>query len=630
MSGRGAYYKAKYGGGRGGRGGGAPREDHGRGEKRPFSAPTESEGGSSQPQITRRTVDDLRDLLSRGIDGRQYPCYKDIRGYWNFGNAFTLHIHHVQGDAYASPSQCRVLIPHCSTQVGRDIWKKSDISRVATCDYLARRFSAAVSRAGGDVRMNGNGWKGAKGGEMTVDTPTQTILDRSAVIIDDAHLEARFTVALPASGRTIMGKMASTVLTDMLARYIKEALLTIDERALISHVQCAEDYYFLREVVLPRHSLVSFVANGSVLPRLSGASDAPMPSDTAIRFMSPSSMAVEIELPNRGSVVGMGIPKGVSLITGGGFHGKSTLLNAIVSGVYPHIPGDGRELVATAATAAKIRAEDGRRIGCVDISSFINNLPYSKSTKRFCTDDASGSTSQASNIIEALEAGSTCLLLDEDTCATNFMIRDARMQMLVSPDKEPITPFINRVRSLKDRDVSTVLVVGGCGDYFDVADRVIMMDIFVTYDVTERAREISAQFGPAAGSIEQPYDFPDLEPRVVEHVIDAGVVKISVRNKNLVSFGDTCELDLSCVEQLDNTSQTRAIVECLRLFSDCVRTPTRTALSISDLLVEIERKLDVEGIGGALDTDRYRGDLCRPRRIEVAAALNRLRLAVFR
>ena len=331
----------------------------------------------------------------------------------------------------------------------------------------------------------------------------------------------------------------------------------------------------------------------------------------------------------------MGIPQGISLITGGGFHGKSTLLNAIVDGVYPHIPGDGREVIATDATASKIRAEDGRYIGSVDISPYINNLPYEKSTTKFCTEDASGSTSQASNIIEALEAGSSCLLLDEDTCATNFMMRDARMQLLVSADKEPITPFITRVRSLSARNVSTVLVVGGCGDYFDVADKVLMMDGFVAFDVTSRALEISRQFPSSLhpSTINRHYIFPVIPPRQVQCVFSSDLGKISARNKRLITLGEDGELDLSSVEQLSDPSQTRAIAECLRLFDSLVKTgspslPLSSRWTVPDLLNELERRFDAIGMD-ALDSGRYRGNLCRPRRHEVAAALNRLRMAIF-
>ncbi|CAE7711012.1 unnamed protein product, partial [Symbiodinium pilosum] len=268
---------------------------------------------------------------------------------------------------------------------------------------------------------------------------------------------------------------------------------SLDTAALKSHIEAVEDQDALRKL-LPGMGLVAFVGNGAILPRKSGVDDRPMTkkdSPDLVTFESPASMEVTLSLPHAGDVIGMGIQKGVTLIVGGGFHGKSTLLQALQLGIYNKVPGDGREHVVCDPHAVKIRAEDGRSVKSTDISPFINNLPFGKQTQQFSTGDASGSTSQAANIIEALEIGCSTLLVDEDTCATNFMIRDEKMKALVAPDKEPITAFVCKVRSLlEEHGVSTVLVVGGSGDFFSVADSVIMMDEYVAKDVTKRAREI--------------------------------------------------------------------------------------------------------------------------------------------
>ncbi len=236
--------------------------------------------------------------------------------------------------------------------------------------------------------------------------------------------------------------------------------------------------------------LVAFIANGAILPRESGVSEKPL-TQGALPFLAPPSLEIEVELPNQGKIKGLGIKKGITLITGGGFHGKSTLLKALERGIYNHIPGDGREGVVTLESAVKIRAEDGRFIASTDISPFISNLPFNLDTQKFSTPNASGSTSQAANIIEALESKSKLLLLDEDTCATNFMIRDKRMQTLIHKEDEPITPFIDRVKELYTSfGVSTILVLGGCGDYLEVADTVIMMKNYKPLDVTLPAKKI--------------------------------------------------------------------------------------------------------------------------------------------
>ncbi|MBM6838315.1 ABC-ATPase domain-containing protein, partial [Clostridium saudiense] len=236
--------------------------------------------------------------------------------------------------------------------------------------------------------------------------------------------------------------------------------------------------------------LVAFVANNSILPRESGVSSKPLRDGK--RFISPKELEIEFNTPNRGIIKGMGIPKGITLIVGGGYHGKSTLLRALELGVYNHIEGDGREFVITEDTAVKVRAEDGRAITNTDISLFINNLPNGKDTKSFNTENASGSTSQAANIVEGIESGANTLLIDEDTSATNFMIRDSIMQKLVAKEKEPITPYIDVAKSLYNRlAISTILVAGSCGDFFDIADLVIQMDNYEPFEVTDKAKALS-------------------------------------------------------------------------------------------------------------------------------------------
>lgn len=140
-------------------------------------------------------------------------------------------------------------------------------------------------------------------------------------------------------------------------------------------------------------------------------------------------MEISIDLPFGNSIRGMGIPEGVTLIIGGGYHGKSTLLQALEQGVYNHVKGDGREYVITRADALKLRAEDGRAVSHLDLSLFIHDLPNGKDTHCFSTEDASGSTSQAAGVLEGMEAETSCFLIDEDTSATNFLVRDAFMQL---------------------------------------------------------------------------------------------------------------------------------------------------------------------------------------------------------
>lgn len=294
-------------------------------------------------------------------------------------------------------------------------------------------------------------------------------------------------MGLPAYGRRISAKDAE----EMFFKEIPDILnytININEEEAQSFVQIIEDTEYLRGK-LEENNLCAFIADDALLPRISGISDKPLKK--AVSFKSPSSLRVAFSLPGGKEITGMGIKKGVTLIVGGGFHGKSTLLSAIEQGIYNHIPEDGREYVVSSKSAVYICAENGRYIENVNIEPFVSSLPFGKDTIHFSTENASGSTSQAAAIIEAMEAESKLLLIDEDTSATNFMVRDARMQELVSKTKEPITPFIDQVKQLYTNfGISTILVMGGCGDYFDVADCVIHMDSYIPYDVTQKAQNI--------------------------------------------------------------------------------------------------------------------------------------------
>ncbi|TNF47834.1 ATPase [bacterium] len=386
-------------------------------------------------------------------------------------------------------------------------------------------------------------------------------------------------------------------------------------------VHAAEDADDLRRQL---HSLgiVAFVADNSVLPRRSGVDQRPLKAGI-VPFQGPESLAVTVSLPNSGKVTGMGIPRGVTLIVGGGFHGKSTLLQALERGVFNHRPGDGRELVVTDPSAVKIRAEDGRSICGVDISPFISGLPQNIETGSFSTQNASGSTSQASNIIEALETGARVLLVDEDTSATNFMIRDHRMQELIAKEKEPITPFVDKVRQLwKEEGVSTVLVMGGSGDYFESVDTVIAMEEYRPRDMTIQAKKIAEKYR-AERIHEGGNRFGPLRDRVpLGKSLDPrkGKWEKSVKSRGVrtVLFG-TDEIDLTAVEQIVHPGQLRAIGRALIQIRD-LADGNRTLKQILDLFDE---RIEKEG----LDTlvRQPLPDLARFRRYELAAALNRLR-----
>lgn len=560
------------------------------------------------------THDDLRRILGR-IDGKGYPAYKDIRGDYEFPG-FTLLIDHVQGDPFAAPSRLRAWVPQQIAGYPPDTFSNRS-RRIALADFLTRAFDAVCSQ------MSGHKGSG-KSGLIAIDRPGQQILERTSALVDENAVEVRFVVGLPAAGRRVLGRRAAAMLCDSLPRIVESALrFRANNRvALYHHVRTAEDADWLRSQ-LAANGLVAFVAEGALLPRRSGVDDRPLRTG-AIPFQSPPSLRAEFRLPNAGLVAGMGVPAGVTLIVGGGYHGKSTLLNALERGVYNHIPGDGRELVVSDEGAVKIRAEDGRAVTGVDISPFIGVLPNGVDTRYFSTANASGSTSQAANIVEALEAGGRILLVDEDTAATNFMIRDHRMQELIAKEREPITPFIDKVRQLyHERGVSTVLVMGGSGDYFDVADTVIAMDAYIPRDVTAQARAIAGRYRaerrPEGGA-----HFGQVTPRVpLAESLDPSKgrreVKISARGVKTILFG-TNEIDLTAVEQLVDPSQLNAIGQALYYARQRYMDGRRTLPQILDAVMA-----DLDRDGPNVLDPRPVGDLARFRRYELAAALNRLR-----
>lgn len=548
------------------------------------------------------------------LDNRNYKAYKDIQGSYQFPD-FVLVLDYIQGDPFAAPSKLRVKVSQEIAQFPAELYQ-SKSREIALRDYLTRQFARLAQKMS---LRRGSG----KSGEISIARLGQEVLDRTSCLIADDWVEVRFVVGLPARGRTILGRQAAEILCEDIPYIVEKALIyrQLNGEKIRQQVETVEDADWLRSQ-LAKKDLVAFVPDGACLARRSGVDDRPL-SD-AVLFQSPPSLRVEFTCPNRGKVTGMGIPQGVTLIAGGGYHGKSTLLRAIELGVYNHIPEDGRELIVTDPTAVKIRAEDGRGVCGVDISPFINQLPQGRETTNFSTPNASGSTSQATNIIEALEAGAKLLLLDEDTSATNFMIRDRRMQSLIAKQKEPITPFIDKVQQLfKGHGVSTILVMGGSGDYFDVADTTIAMDNYLPDNVTDQAKAIAREI-PTGRQSEGSQQFGQITPRIpLPHSLDPSRgkrdVRLKVRDVDAVAFG-TEEIDLGEVEQLVSRDQLRAIAYSLVYAKRQYIDGKTTLPKILDALMR-----DIESQGLDILTLYPQGDLAMFRPFEFAAALNRLR-----
>ncbi|MDG2594092.1 ABC-ATPase domain-containing protein [Vibrio parahaemolyticus] len=548
-------------------------------------------------------MDQLTATLKK-IEKQNYRAYQQIKGQYDFTD-FTLFIDHVQGDPYASASRFRATRAWSLTGLE---WLKNESPAFqrAARDFIARSFEQFAKQENTvSIALNG-----------------QTVLDSTAVLFTEEGIELRFRVNLPAEGRSVLGKKANNILTFHLPKFIRRATLEreLDREAMVKHCQVVEDQSALREQ-LEAHNLVAFVANGSVLPRIAGNCDLPMKE--AVEFTAPESLQVTLHAPNKGYVTGLGIPKGITLIVGGGFHGKSTLLNAIERSIYDHIPGDGREYIVTDQKAMKIRAEDGRCVHHLNLSNYINHLPMGKDTADFSTQDASGSTSQAAWLQESIEAGATSLLIDEDTSATNFMIRDERMQALVAKGDEPITPLVDRIGQLRDElDISTIIVMGGSGDYLDVANTVIQMHDYQAVDVTEKAKQVIAQH-PTQRHNESEESLQTFRPRALNRValmniLTDGKFRVSAKGKDSLRFGKEFT-DLSALEQIESADEVNAIgwlwFQLAQLPGWC-NNPAK----------EIEEMLSGEWHASL----PKQGDLAKPRTLDVMAALNRMRKSHFK
>jgi len=559
------------------------------------------------------------------LDGRGYGNYKRIKGnyeFFGFNCEFELFVDYIQGDPFASPSRIRIRVELEAAGFSPERIANYE-SRVASADYLNRQVLNVASSV---RRKRGSG----KSGEVDIAAPSQAILRRSAIWIDARGIEARLTVGLPALGRRIAGQAAAELLCEDIPQIVKRSLRkeALDSDALTQHIHTFQDAEALRRQLKP-NGLVAFVAQGACLPRRSGVDERPL-GDGAEPFVVPEAENIELETPHSGTVKGLGIKNGVTLIVGGGYHGKSTLIRAVEQGIYSHVPGDGREQVVSLAGAVKLRAEDGRSVAGVDISPVINHLPKGRASNNFSTTNASGSTSQAAGLVEAIEVGAEAILIDEDTAATNFMIRDRNMQALIARDKEPITPFVDKVRQLyNDYGISTVLVMGGSGDYFSVADTVIAMEDYRPRIVTKEAKAI-AQADPNQRQPEGGVRFGTITQRaVLPSSIPAGkndrAPKLKARVETLMIGYE--EIDLRAVEQIAEVHQVSAIAQAILYAQQYYLHAERPLSEVLDLVMEdIERGgLDALSLGLNAGNPKLSGDLAEFHRFELAAAINRLR-----
>lgn len=569
-----------------------------------------------------KTSEDLKQILER-IDHRGYPAYKDTRGVYQFGT-YILGIDHVQGDPFAAPSRLHIQVAGRAVRIPKELYD-SKHKKTAVADYLLRNFAKQLERH--SFQAHGSG----KSGIIQVTRCGQEVLERTACEIDEktGDVTVRFEVGFPARGRTIQAGELVKILYQYLPACVEKALYykNMDRNAVKQAAELSVDQEYIREQ-LKKEGLVAFVADGSILPRESGVSQRPMKD--AVPFTSPDSMRITMKLPYKGMLTGMGIRKGVTLIVGGGYHGKSTLLNALELGIYDHISGDGREYVITDPSAQKLRSEDGRFIKDVDISLFINDLPNKKDTLCFSTEDASGSTSQAAGIVESMEAGSKVFLLDEDTSATNFMVRDSFMQRVICREKEPITPFLERARDLYEKTgISTILVAGSSGAFFHIADTVIQMDNYHPVDITAVTKKLCQEY--PLSDIEAPaFRLPESHRIMTKAKVAPSRhsrpgqperLKTKVHGKDGFSLGKT-EVDLRYVEQLIDSEQTASLALLLKYACEHLIDGKRT---LPEIITYLDTQLKRQGLSFFSEGSYIPCGYALPRIQEIYSCFNRYR-----
>ena len=618
--------------------------------------------GSSRGSGQRRFNDEprestLNELTSHlhAIDGRSYAAYKAIVGRYRSPLGWVLYIDRIQPDPYAPPTAIRVVLPLALT--GADARLTGFTPRLTGADTRPTGTNEPLTEAnepltGTNSHLTTSPTRAValrdylartlrellKGQAISIAPAGQEILERSSVNLHETwqddfstpafntpgpYLELRLRWSLPAFGREIAGRQAARNLNLDLARAIASLDLRESELGAEAwkHCQVAEDHAALQEILVER-GWVAFLADGANLARRSGVSQLPL--EGGVPLTAPETLAQTVQLPHAGVVRGTAIPAGVTVIAGGGYHGKSTLLNAIARGIYPHIPGDGRELVATVPEAMAVRAADGRAVTGVDLRPFISHLPgRDADPAQFTTANASGSTSQAASIMESLELwgqpAQAALLLDEDTCATNLLIRDQRMRALVSSEREPITPLVDRIRALhRERGISTLIVMGGSGDYLDVADQVLIMDSYRLVDATAQARQVCDSQPRVDTSLP---DFPlpaQRLPQSPEAKRRGPSRTRALGTQRLVL--DRHEVDVADVSGLVDEGQALAVAWALRALLER-HFDGRT--SLPQALAQVAKRLDDVGLDAL--GEAHPAFLVRPRLVDVGAAVNRLR-----
>lgn len=574
-------------------------------------------------------VKNLKKLIY-SISDQSYQNIQKLRGDFQFPG-YIFSFLKIQGSPGANPASiATVKVPIEDSQLPEQ-FLSSPSNRLAVADFLIRRFNQGIDK----FAQQNRGKQGS--GSFHIIILGQKMLERDSVLFTEDTVELRFIFSLPAkcSGNQFDAEQAWLMLEQELKAIVDFALYyqkynEETKNSLGRFLEIQQSRLQIKQY-MESNGLCVFINNGASLPRQSGVDDRPAMGAEIKNFQSPEISQIEIPLSANESIKGMAIKEGISCITGGGYHGKSTLLQAILSGVYAHIPDDGREYIVTREDAVFIRAEEGRSICNVDISPFIGPLPNGVKTENFSTENASGSTSQAAAMVEAIEMGSRFLLFDEDSCATNFLIRDELIKKVLDLAKEPINPLITTVRSIwKQHHISMIFVVGGLGIFLQKADTCLLMDNYQCKDITTKVRkelgEIAEENGNhlnfssvrllLADNFDPSYTNQRLKKELPKRIKD-------LRNApRQLEYGMDL-INLEALPQIVEAPQLLSVGYCLLVLRQAMQEQGGQIQPIDYWLKWLYKKLDQQGMP-FLQPD-YPGTLSLPRKYEVGAAINRIR-----
>ncbi len=571
------------------------------------------------------------DKLVASIADQPFRAIHKLYGSYHFP-CFELSFIKMQGSPGANPASiAEIKITLRDSEIPEDFLQSAEC-KLAVADFLIRRFRQGI----GAFALQNRGKEGS--GSFNTIALSQKMLNRDSVLFGDEAIYLRFSISLPAKGTgggVFDAEQAWIMLSQELVTIVGSTFFyqQYDDSTRMLLQQFVDVQKIRTEIIqfMEQHDLVAFIANDALLPRISGVDDRPATCANVTTFQSPASLQINIPLQNSNSISGMGIKEGITCITGGGYHGKSTLMQAILAGVYAHIPGDGREYVVTREDAFFIRAEEGRSIRDVDISPFISDLPNGLKTDHFSTDNASGSTSQAANIVEAVESGSRLLLFDEDTCATNFLVRDELIKKILDAAQEPIKPLYSMVRSLwKKHHVSMIFVVGGLGYFLQKADTCLLMENYRCHDITAKVRDRLGSIPEedvaiADFAISRRLTADNFDPAYKNQRLNKTMPK---RIKDLRNAPRQLEygmdlINLEAVAQLVEAPQILTIGYCLLMLRNKMNLSDGRPETIRCWINWLYDEIAKHGLS-VLKPD-YPGTLSMSRKYELAAAINRIR-----